>query len=197
MPSLRLVAVAMNKVLKLCLLLATFAAAGLASAFAGRVRFASHLGVTFFLLMGALFGLSVTICLWIFFGLRSIWKSLAFVSVSAAACLVSVLVAAFTHQATRNMSWAGHVVLWHAYFAGGFAGAFIILAAAFLLLFPDLNIGWVLLKAVSGALVGGVLGIAGYSMRESLLPILWQPSMALVLALMLWFEEELPRFFTS
>jgi hypothetical protein len=95
------------------------------------------------------------------------------------------------------------------FFVGGFTGAFIILLAALLLLSPRQKIASILRKGFLGAVVGGFLGVVGdaagplvYRLRLLLHPmglhggdsdislaVLWQTGMALVLALILWFEK--------
>jgi hypothetical protein len=186
---------AMDESQKFFLSLAGFALAGLLSGLLDKVydklSFLNDWGP--FLFLGAMFGLAIALCFWIFFRLRSIWKTLTFIAASAAACLVSFFAAGFTYDITLGVNWlrdqAGHMVMGHVFFAGGFAGAFIILATALFLLLPKLNVGWVFIKAACWSLLGGLLGIIGDAVGDRWLALVWQTGIALVLALMLWFEK--------
>jgi hypothetical protein len=146
-----------------------------------------------FLFLGAMFGLAIALCFWIFFRLRSIWKTLTFIAASAAACLLSFLAAGFIYENTLGVSWlqdqTGRMVMGHVFFTGGFTGAFIILAAALFLLPPKMNVGGVFIKAACWSVLGGLLGIIGQTVGDLWLALVWQTGMALVLALMLWFEK--------
>jgi len=186
---------AMDESQNFFLSLAGFALAGLLSGLLDKVYdklpFLKDWG--FFLFLGAMFGLAIVLCFWIFFGLRSIWKTLTFIALSAAACFLSVFAAGFTYDSTLGVSWlrdqAGHMVMGHVFFAGGFAGAFIILATALFLLPPKLNVGWVFIKAACWSLLGGLLGIIGHAVGDLWLTLVWQTGMAVILALMLLFEK--------
>lgn len=184
----------MNESLKLCSSLASFALAGLLSALLQgypKFRFLGDMGSLLFL--GAIFGVALAVCLWIFFGLRSIWKTIAFVAASAVAYPVSFFAAGFTYDNTLGLSWlrnqAGHIVFQYIFFVGGFAGAFIILAAALFLLCPKLKVRWVFIKATCWSVVGGLLGIFGATVGNFWLTLVWQAGMAFLLGLVLSIQQ--------
>jgi hypothetical protein len=185
----------MNRSRKLFLCLGAFALAGLLSAIVdwGYDKLPFPKGFGSFLLLGAIFGFTIAFCLWIFFKLRSLWKTLVFIAASASACLLSFFAAGFTYENTLGASWlrdqAGHLYMAHVFFAGGFTGAYIILVTSLFLLGAKLNVGPLLIKAACWSLPGGLLGVMGETVGERWLALVWQTGMALVLALMLFFEE--------
>jgi hypothetical protein len=148
------------------------------------------------------FGLFMSACFWMFFGLRSIWKTAVFILVSVAAAVLSI--------------WSGVLVVgplgdFPRYLpemcVGGYVGAFLILSAASLLLAPNVRLLRSLAKSSCWAIAGGVLagigttaGPAFHTIRMRLNPgqpdsdvsllLVWQTGMALVLALMLWTERK-------
>ena len=148
------------------------------------------------------FGLFMSACFWIFFRLRSIWKTAVFILASVTAPFLSV--------------WSGVLLVGPLgdiprylpeMCVGGYVGAFVILSAASLLLAPDVRLLRSLAKSSCWAIAGGVLaGIGTTSGRafhaiqmllnpyrsdsEIALLLVWQTGMALVLGLMLWSERK-------
>ncbi len=153
---------------------------------------------------GIVFGGLLTVCFWVFLGLRSMWKTAVFVIVSAAAAYVSFFAAFFAQGAFQTQS---HLP---AIFVGGLIGAFIIVSAALFLVSPRLRVSQlprVLGKCFCWALAGGLMGVIGmvaapafHGFRMWLAPystdddvsliFVWQTGMALMLALILWFEKD-------
>jgi hypothetical protein len=88
---------AMNESQKFFLPLAGFALAGLLSGLLDKVydKLPFLKGWGSFLFLGAMFGLAIALCFWIFFRLRSIWKTLTFIAASAAVCFFSFFAAGF------------------------------------------------------------------------------------------------------
>jgi hypothetical protein len=135
---------------------------------------------------------------WVFPGLRSIWKTMVFILISPAAVVLAILSAIpFVNGPGPQYS---------AEFVGGYVGAFVILLAALLLLARQPRLLRSIAKSLCWAIAGGVLAIIGaasapefHGLRMWLDPrqpdsdisllFVWQIGMALVFALMLWFEE--------
>jgi hypothetical protein len=186
--------VTLNESLKLCSTLASFALAGLLSALLQgytRFHFLGDMGSLLFL--GAIFGVALAVCLSIFFGLRSIWKTIILVAASAVAYPVSFLAAGLTYDNILGLSWlrnqAGDIEFQYVFFVGGFAGSFIILAAALFLSYPKLKVRWVFINAACWSVVGGLLGILGATVSNFWLTLVWQAGMACLLALVLSIQQ--------
>ena len=139
---------------------------------------------------------------WVIPGLRSIWKTLVFILVSPAALVLAIVSAVPVVDGTTPPSSAE--------FVGGYVGAFVILLAALLLLARQPRLLLSIAKSLCWAIAGGVLAIIGmasapefHGLRMRLDPhqpdsdisllFLWHIGMALVFALMLWFEENRSR----
>src|SRR5689334_943081 len=107
----------MNESLKLWSSLASFALAGLLLALLQGypTRFLGDMGSLLFL--GAIFGVALAFCLWIFFELRSIWKMIAFIAACAVAYPLSFFAAGFTYENTFGLNWLRYHGV---FFVGGF-----------------------------------------------------------------------------
>jgi hypothetical protein len=158
-----------------------------------------------YVLIGGAFGACNAACLYWFFGMRSLWRMVAFMVGCVAACYTSLLAAAGAFWVFRSPAFSMHESM--AYFVGGFTGAVIVLLAALLLFSPAMNF-FSLLLLVCGALVGGVLGVVGraagplfYAIRMHLpsmkfyggdsdvsMVVLWQAGTACLLSLLMWIE---------
>jgi hypothetical protein len=162
-------------------------------------------------LASGVFGALNAVCLYWFFGLRSAWKSVAFIIVCMAALFASALAAGWAHhnlavfQAFRTQE---SVIDPETFFVGGFVGAFLIVMAALFLVFPVRSFLSTCFKALGGGLLGGLLGLLGqaggglvYRVRSQLpvrvfcgsdfdvsLVVVWQTGVAFILALILWME---------
>lgn len=148
------------------------------------------------------FGVFLSGWFWVFPGLRSIGKTMIFILVSPAALVLAILSAIpFVNGPDPQYS---------AEFVGGYVGAFVILLAALLLLARQPRLLRSIAKSLCWAIAGGALAIIGmasgpefHSLRMRLDPhqpdsdisllFVWQIGMALIFALMLWFEEKRSR----
>ncbi len=172
----------MNESLKLSSTLTSFALAGLLSALLEgypKFRFLGDRGSLLFL--GAIFGVALVVCLRIFFGVRSIWKTIAFVAACAVAYPSSFFAAELSDDALG--------LTMGIFFVGGFAGAFIILAPALFLFCPEVKVRWVFIKAACWSLIGGLLGILGVIAGTFWFTLLWQSGIAFVLGLVLSIQQ--------
>lgn len=172
----------MNESLRICLPLAV---AGFVSALLSgypKFHFLDDRGSLLFL--GAIFGVAIAVCLRIFFGLRSIWKTIAFIAASAVAYPLSFLAAEFTYDSWLEHQ-AGSMVFLLDFFVGGFTGAFIILAAALFLLCPHVKARSVFINAACWSVVGGLLGIIGVAAGNFWFTLVWQTGMAVLLGVVL------------
>ncbi len=150
-------------------------------------------------ILGSLaFGVFLSACFWLFLGVRSVWKTIAFVCLSPGAAVVSI--------------WAGAAVplpiddarVW---FVAGWVGAFLLFTSAAVLVGRDSAFAPKVFKSLLWAVCGGVLAIAGrsdaptfHSLRIRLhsvgqdsdisLLFTWQIGMAFFLGLALWAEKE-------
>ena len=144
------------------------------------------------------FGVFLSGWFWVFPGLRSIGKTVVFILVSPAALVVAIL-SAIPFVNGRDPQYSAE-------FVGGYVGAFVILLTALLLLAHQPRLLRSITKSLCWAIAGGVLAIIGMAsgpefhvLRIRLDPrrtdsdisllFVWQVGMALVFALMLWFEE--------
>lgn len=135
---------------------------------------------------------------WVFPGLRSIGKTMVFILVSPAALVLAIWSAVPFFDGYNPQP---------AEFVGGYVGAFVILLAALLLLARQPRLLRSIAKSLCWAIAGGVLAIIGMAsgpefhvLRMRLDPrrtdsdisllFVWHIGMALVFALMLWFEEK-------
>jgi hypothetical protein len=145
------------------------------------------------------FGVFLSGWFWVFPGLRSIGKTIVFILISPVAMVLAILAAIpFVN---------GYDPQYTAEFVGGYVGAFVILLTALLLLALQPQLLRSIAKSLCWAIAGGVLAIIGtasapefHGLRMWLDPhrpdsdisllFVWQVGMALVFALMLWFEKK-------
>lgn len=177
-----------------------FPAAGLCSAWIA-VRFQQRLFGFENLFGGVVFGALLLVCIWLLFGFTPIWKSLAFVIISAATAYLSFFSALLTWGVLKNFPpYLPNI------FVGGTVGAFLLLSAASLLFVPFLKWSRSLSSSLYWAWVGGVLAVLGqvcgrrfHNLTLRLDPhqvdwdvsliFIWQTGTASVLGLMLWFQN--------
>jgi len=158
------------------------------------------------------FGVLMAASFWIFLGLRSIWRTAAFIAASIAAAYLAALSAIL---ATGRLFQPGPPYE-PAAFVGGLVGAFAILVTALFLLSPRPGVRPVLIKAAFWSLAGGLLGVAGQAcgdlfgrIRPRLvfvpaqepnsdisLILVWQTGMGFVIAMVLWIENRRLRLGT-
>lgn len=161
------------------------------------------------LLGSGVFGVSLAAACWLFLGLRSIWKTAAFIAASVAAAYLAVLSAIL---ATGKLFPPGPPYE-AAFLVGGVVGALVLVVAALCLLSPHLRVWSILIKGAFSSLAGGLLGMYGYAAgdlfgrirpRLAFVPVqqtnsdislvlLWQTGMGLVLALALWIDRRQSR----
>jgi len=127
--------------------------------------------------IGALFGVVIAACLWLSRGRRSIWKAIAFVIASIVAYQVAVDTTVATPSSLRIFGFhlaaeQGRTAA-HMFFTGGLVGAFVVFAAALFLFFPAEKSWRVLAKALAWSTLGGVLGVAGWSLGSSVGKAFW------------------------
>lgn len=148
--------------------------------------------------VGVVFGVCLAVCFYIYLRVRAWWTSF-FVAACVVAFNISVRVAFSTHlhalDFLRNNQWGPGP---DAFFAAGAPGAFLVLTAAFLLVFPPQPLWLLLLKCTAWSLVGGALGVAGYKLNSSgsllWLFAVWQTGMAVLLGLTLQIERRFSPF---
>ena len=174
-----------------------FFAAGLASAFVTLWTRRNPLGWAN--LYGSLwFGIFLSICFWVFHGLRSVWKTTVFVLVSiAAASLAGGTAILLNGSLGYDRTHLREIIV------GGYVGAFVILFGAMMLLFPKMGLWRSIVKSVLWASAGGVFAGIGtgasssfHAVRMLLAPgrpdsdislvLVWQVGMAVVLAFLTW-----------
>jgi len=150
-------------------LFAGFPLAGLISGLLGLgVDYVRHppLGdVVALLVPGTLFGLGLSLCLWIVAGVRSVWRIIGVVCISQVAFPLSGLAAllafehftfALDHLRTRTTPVGAET-----YFAGGFTGSFIVMVGMLMLVPMRPGIAMTLGAVFGGSIFGGLLAIAG------------------------------------
>ena len=142
------------------------------------------------------FGIFLSICFWVFHGLRSVWKTTVFVLVSiAAASLAGGTAILLNGSLGYDRTHLREIMV------GGCVGAFVILFGAMMLLFPKVGLWRSIVKSVLWASAGGVFAGIGtaassafHAVRMLLAPgrpdsemsllLVWQVGMAVVLALL-------------
>ena len=134
-----------------------FFVAGLASAFVTLWIRRNPLGWAN--LFGSLwFGIFLSICFWVFHGLRSVWKTTVFVLVSiAAASLAGGTAILLNGSLGYDRTHLREIIV------GGYVGAFVILFGAMMLLFPKMGLWRSIVKSVLWASAGGVFAGDRYS----------------------------------
>lgn len=131
----------------------------------------------FLLVPGALFGATLSVCLWFFTGVRPLWKLI----VIAAASLLAFPISAATCIYLEDFSpWPFHTpgtnfanISNASLFAGGAVGAFLLLAAVFLVVDSEQPMTKVLFRALCWSLLGGGLGVVGHKLGPWLGTALW------------------------
>ena len=182
-----------------------FPLVGLASAFLAIRTKWTQVGLYNFL--GSIgFGFLMSICFWIFAGLRSLWRTVAFILISNWAAVLAFFLSAFlaTSSVGHNLGYPPKYLLDKC--VGGYAGAFVLISAMLLLLARDVRVLMTILKSAAWAVSGTIFAAIAteltdqfYPIRQALdihqteediaLMIVWQTGMALILALVLWAES--------
>ena len=131
-----------------------------------------------YLLPGTLFGVSLSLRLWLRKIQRSFWKTVIIVAASSMALFSSVLAGGGieyfsplspVHDPGKGFSEVSAVAL----FVGGTMGAFLFLAPILLLARSEVPWTSALLRALCWSPVGGVLGIIGWNLGPWLGAFLW------------------------
>lgn len=123
---------------------------------------------------GAMFGLIVSACSAICFGIRSWARLLAFIAASIGACFLAVeLSTSGTLSFLQLDQLLGDSIFYVSMFLSGMLGAFIVLAAAQLFFSPGRHSKTILSAALLWSLVGGALGVAGWALGDSVGKVLW------------------------
>jgi hypothetical protein len=194
----------MTELENICWAFAGLPLAGMVSAFV-TIRIQVDLRHNPDLLGSGVFGVLFSAAFWLFLGLRSLWKTAAFIAASVAAAYLAVLSAV---AATGKLFPAGPPYE-PVNFVGGAVGALALVIAALLLLSPHPKPWPVLINGIFSSLAGGALGVIGYALgdvvgrvrpRLAFVPVqqtnsdislilVWQTGMGLVLALALWTES--------
>ena len=143
----------------------------------------------------------MSICFWVFHGLRSVWKTAVFILMSiVAAGLAGGTAILLNGSLGYDRTHLPEIIV------GGYVGAFVILFGSMMLLFPKIGL-WRFIKSVLWASAGGVfagIGTAASSafhmVRMLLAPgrpdseislvLVWQVGMAVVLALLVSTEKK-------
>jgi hypothetical protein len=159
--------------------------------------------------IGAIFGIFLAAYFVLFEYQRSPAKALLLVVGSTVAYLAAYMVTAglYEHYPTilgpdplagLSSHGPGDVPL-PIFFVGGFTGALLVLCAALLLFRPKASAARLLISVLSGATVGGLLGVLGWSIHPTpnlaqtsvfFLHLVWQPGIALVLAVIVTFVTD-------
>jgi hypothetical protein len=126
------------------------------------------------LLPGALFGATLSVCLWLTKISHVFWKMLAVTAATSIALPVSVLVGLGGEYGSpfvtvHKFSEESNTAL----FAGGTSGAFLVIAAVLLLVNSKAPRTRVLINALCWSPVGGVLAIVGWNLGPWLGMTLW------------------------
>jgi hypothetical protein len=148
------------------------------------------------------FGIFLSICFWVFHGLRSVWKTTVFVLVSiAAASLAGGTAILLNGSLGYDRTHLREIIV------GGYVGAFVILFGAMMLLFPKMGLWQSIVKSFLWANAGGVFAGIGtaasssfHAVRMRLAPgrpdseisllLVWQVGMAVVLAFLTWTQKK-------
>ena len=173
--------------------------------------------------LGSLFfGASMALCLWLFFALRSIRKTVIFLLGSFVAAVAGILSSIYVTGDVFGPGPSG-LLTEPVAFTGGFVGAFVLVAAA-LSCFSNRSVG-PLIQSTGWALAGGVFAALGSAsgdwferirsqvqfMRQGELGmalnrwrgeelgllLIWQTGMGLVIALAVWFQQKSTRAMPS
>jgi hypothetical protein len=122
---------------------------------------------------GVVFGVVISLHYAIFFRFRSWARLLALIAASTAAYFSAIYCTMYALFGFRELDWDRRWAFYGALFIGGLAGAFIVLTAGQLLLAWRRQWKRVLAAAALGPLAGGVLGVAGFALGDSLGKLLW------------------------
>jgi hypothetical protein len=122
---------------------------------------------------GAIFGVFISAYYAIFGRIRSWARLLAFVAASVAAYFLALVLSVYTVVSFRPLGWSRESAFYVAMFLGGLVGAFVILAAAQLLLSTRRKWKAILNRALLWSLAGGLLGVLGFALGGSLGKLLW------------------------
>lgn len=131
----------------------------------------------FLLVPGVLFGATLSVCLWFFTGLRSLWKlillaaaSLLAFPISGATCIYLEYFSPWPfHTPGTDFAHISNASL----FAGGALGAFLLLVALFRVVGSEQPMTKVLFRALCWSLLGGGLGVAGHGLGPWVGTALW------------------------
>lgn len=164
------------------------------------------------------FGVAIALCLWAFFDLRSIARTIVFVVASIAAAFLSLGTGVWLFDRFPKNGWESPLDR-RFVFIVCYVGAFVVLATVLFLLFRQRKAWLILTEAACWSLAGGGLGVIGYlsgdwfgrvrsyfgytygkypnsqsllftwNNSELALMLVWQTGMGLVIALALWMEQ--------
>ena len=127
--------------------------------------------------LGAVFGAIMGFALAMSGVLNGIWKIAVLIVTAAVAYFSSIMVAGVVNLGlqSENSTMMGQspIVSPVALFAGGFVGGFLVLGVISVLVHPGLLSRTVAVKAIVWSLVGGVLGVIGWTLGPSLGIVVW------------------------
>jgi len=133
------------------------------------------------LFSGVVFGLFLAGCLALSKILDNLWRAVRLIAVATAAYFFSTLTAfavqlCFPEIVPRGEQWsmgtrepASAVAL----FVGGLVGGFLVFGEVIFLFCPEISKGLLARKAFQWALLGGILGVAGWALRSSVGAATW------------------------
>jgi hypothetical protein len=131
--------------------------------------------------LGAIFGMTITICVAISGLMTQFWQPLLQVCVATIAYFGALMFAIFLQlDLPRPMLFLFHDPAGHpeapnpfALFFAGIFGAFFVLGAALSLVWRQIGLGSLVRKTMLGSLAGGVFAIIGWALSSTLGTFLW------------------------
>jgi hypothetical protein len=125
--------------------------------------------------LGGVFGAIMAVVLVGCGMLRALWKIILLPSVTAATFYFSFMLGGplGVGLSMRSTMSEAPTITPLAMFPGGVIGGFIVLAAITILVRPNVGFGTLAVKTVIGSLVGGILGVIGWSLGPSLGMEIW------------------------
>jgi hypothetical protein len=124
---------------------------------------------------GGVFGVSMAIALAVCGVLPGLWKAFLFPVAAAVAFFLSWFAAGLVDYglSAEHFSMSTTTFYLIGMFAGGIVGGFTVLGMISILVHPKLGIRTLAVKAVTGSLVGGILGVIGWLLGPSLGMAIW------------------------
>jgi hypothetical protein len=126
--------------------------------------------------LGAPFGAVMAVALAMCGVLRGLWKAILLPVATAAAFYLSFMKAGIVEIKFPWQIWStGELTPPEpvALFVGGFVGGFLVLGIILILIHAEVGIRTLALKMAIGSLVGGILGVIGWSLGPSLGMVIW------------------------